>query len=755
MHDPTVNTALYSEHGYKDELWERRGDTIQTVLYGDPDLVMIAPTLWIDTEWSYPRNGGNLIINITILNQYGLFVSPDSIEVSLDSELITPQELYTGFYQIECEPSMISSVKKLRVEASAAGYVSSKGESNVIREYNMVVPEIEAEASEIEYNGGFIQTVSFDVWANYIKPKNDYLSPDNTNYIRAYVYNEDDIYTGLSADLNHVEDDLWKLDGLNVSSLPFGNYYITIAASALYGPFFQVKSSIFSIEHILYFNEFEFAFNGTFKVLEVTNVSIFSTYSIDGELTEDELENYTFEIYEYDPGLTEGPALVSGNLSFNSFTGYFFLPDFSLAELPLGVYFIRLTADTNYTDPVTLDSDYFAIDRPVIITEPDIEYIAGFVQEIFLDNILICTSSNPNDLVSSENLVESKYTIYSSDDTLTGLKGDLVLDADDTWEALINTSSLDEGSYYALISVESLDYGSNACTSEPFNVTHQLTATQPKIEYNQSSQTVKISELIASSSFMSAPEIDDLHSSKHRFVIYSALDNTSTNISGELEYSADGWFAETSVNSLPTGDYYVVCTLGYKDKIIENRSETFTIRYDLHVNQPQVEYSQDDDTLRIYGLRPYSDAPGIGYLIPGTTYIMQATIYNESGKPVMSGMMVFNGSEFYKIFYNVSEFLKEGQYYVIVVFSTYEDQEASSSSEMFNVTFSKKDKDDDGDLLGAEGLIWWVLLAVVIILIIILVFIFIMIKTRKDDIFIKWDDEEKENTQDDDDDILY
>ncbi|MCK5561956.1 MAG: hypothetical protein KAJ51_15260, partial [Thermoplasmata archaeon] len=73
MHDPTTNDYLYSDRGYVDALWLRAGDTVQTVLYGDPDLVMIAPTLWVDVQWYYPKSGGNLTINITVRNQYGAY----------------------------------------------------------------------------------------------------------------------------------------------------------------------------------------------------------------------------------------------------------------------------------------------------------------------------------------------------------------------------------------------------------------------------------------------------------------------------------------------------------------------------------------------------------------------------------------------------------------------------------------------------------------------------------------------------------
>jgi hypothetical protein len=245
------------------------------------------------------------------------------------------------------------------------------------------------------------------------------------------------------------------------------------------------------------------------------------------------------------------------------------------------------------------------------------------------------------------------------------------------------------------------------------------------------------------SSYFEAPLIDDSYAAEYSFEIFNAADDTPTNISGDLEYSEEGWYTETSVDSLPAGDYYIVSRIEYKDNTVEFQSEVFTVYYNIYVNQPKVEYSREDDTITVSGLEPYSDAPDIGYLSPGTAYIRQVTIYDVSGKAVMSEMMDFKGDSFYKIFYNVSEFLEEGQYFVTVEFSTYDDQETSISSDLFNVSFSKKDKNYDADLLGPDSIILWVVFLTIIIGIVIVIFIFILLKSKKDNVVIKWDEKEK------------
>lgn len=770
MHDPTTNDYLYSDLGYADALWQRHGDTVQTVLYGDPDLVMIAPTLWVDVQWYYPKSGGNLTINITIRNQYGAYITPDSLDISLDSKSLTPNEIYKGFYQLEYTPTITENYHNLMVNISSAGYVSSKGETLFSREYELYVPEAQLELGNVNYTGGLVQTVDIEARANLPAPFATGLTDKNANYIKAHIYDHQDIYTGLSAELGYITGDLWVLKGLNVSALPEGDYYVRLRASPCYRPLCEVQGGEFTITHRLYFDEGKVSFNESLKTLELTNLSIISTYNIDGKLSPADLDTMTYEVFRYEFG--EASIGASDELSYDDVSQEFLIDNLSLADLPLGQYFIRISAATSYTDTWSYDTAPFELDQPISIFGLELEYNGGFAQMLELENIVVSSSQNPADVVPADNVLEAKYSFYDNYDVLTALSGDLIAD-DNDWGAEVNVSSLDEGSYYVEVFIETEDYGSNFEVSPSFNVTHILEANTPEIDYNKSEQTVTISGLIVRSSFEEAPVLDAKHSSEHTYRLFSVADDNFTEVSGELQFEDGAWHTTCKVDSLGAGDYYAVCTVGYKGKIVELETATFRILYDLHVNVPTVEYSAENDTIHVYDVMPYSDSPDTGYLTEFTATKMWVSIYNESGILVRNATLKFDGSSFYKVFYNVSETLEEGRYYAVVIFATDYTQDVVNSSDKFNVTFKPKAKgDDDSDeALDVEGgWLLWVAAVVVIIIIVIIIVLFVFFKynpfTRDREVVIKWDDKkgsglsrhsskDKVTWKDDEDEVLY
>ncbi len=769
MHDPTTNDYLYSDLGYSDTLWRRAGDTVQTVLYGDPDLVMIAPTLWVDVQWSYPKSGENLVINISIRDQDGVWVTPDSMAVQIDSVPLTAIEQYKGFYQVDWQPSLFDTHYELQVAVSADGYVSPKGEPTIVRDYGLYVPKLIVQPGYVNYTGGFVQAIDVEARACHPSPLNSDLTDTNTNYIRARVYNENDEYTGVSGDLSYLTADLWEIVALNVSSLPVGNYYVVLGVSACYRPYFEVRTGNFSVDHRLFFKVGEVVINEAYKSIGVGNISVFSTYSVDGRLTPTTLSTISYEIFEFKFGPGDDHTGISGELSYNELSQEFYIDNLNLASLPLGQYYVQLTAATSYSETYSYNTAPFVLDEPISIFGVELEYKGEMTQILDIYDIAISSSQNPDDIVASEIVTEAKYSIYDNDNTLTDLSGDLIND-DNGWGMKVNVSSLDEGSYYVKLYFNTVDYGSNYGISPTFNITHILTGNIPTIEYIRSDQTLKITNLKVRSSFEEAPVLNTKHSSEHTYSIFSERDDSFVDVSGELQFEGDEWVGTCSVAELAAGDYYVVCKIGYKGITFESRTDTFRVLHDLHVSQPKIEYSADNDTIHVYEIDPYFAMPELSYLTNQTATKMWVSVYNESGSLVLNATLDFDGIYFYKIFYNISEDLEDGQYYAVVIFATEFIDDVAINSDRFNVT-AKPDAQEDQDsgevAEDDSGWILWAaaLIAVVIVVVFMLLFLFLKYNLLAK-ITNKWKgDKSKDSPQersgyeikwkDDDDEISY
>jgi hypothetical protein len=834
--DGAHENGNYSDFGYTDDLPYRVGDTCQTLLYGFPDLVMINPTLWMDTSWQFPESGTDLEINVTIYNESGSKVTPDNLTVEVDSLSLTPVEMATGVY-IATWPIAQGKLHHLRIETEKTGYTSPKGKDIIVKEYDLIVPQIQITPGEVNTS------------ARYPKPLDNPLTNTNTNSAQAFIYQSDDTYTGLNTDL-YSNGPVWEVFGFNVSSLISGDYYVLFAFEAKYFPYATSKGPAFSVEHLLYFNEPTVDYDIEEYKLDMRNLSIHGTYSLEQNPAPSNLTTRSYRIFVYDSGWTSSDMGINGNLGYNSTTGTFLIEDLDLSGLPNGDYYVKISASTAYTGTFKKNTTYFSVKLPIYLWGPELNYIGGLKQTLTIGNIRISTSLDPKDVLPASLVSQETFEVY--DDNDTKVMFGLLKETDNVWSATVNVSSRPQGSYYVKVSFLIQDYGPLGATTSSFDITHIVKVTRPLIEYTPSlSQKMSAISIKAISSYSKVGEINDTNAAVHSYIlmtgngtatgikgdlewdfaskywkaqdvqigsldegsyfvrasvsndnlsdhyndsetfelehifehfgpelihheskrtidlknfrvrssfagakeinktlatvntysVYRISDKTDMGITGDLVFANGFWQAYgINISSLPAGDYYVECKVGYKEKHVTGNA-TFSVRYELIVYPAKLKYDALNDILTVYEVRAYSDDPSLGNLDDQMAIKAQVRILDEEMNPVpfFAANLDYDGTYFYKDYVNASEKgLEDGIYYAEITFQAWLTDEVVNISEPYTVTLlveGDDDDDDDDDILPSISILFAALMGlfalVLIVIVTVLIAIFMLSKRKK------------------------
>ncbi len=698
LKDPGTKNKNYGEAGFADDMWVRYGDTGQTILYGDPSLVMIAPTLWTDVRWSSGESAEHLTITITIRDQYGLKVTPDSLDISMDGVQTGFSEEETGIYSIDWLPTDYGS-HSLKLTISKEGYTSRQGSPVISQNYDLFVPRVRIDPFSILYTPGLAQTLDLNVKINYTHPEDRPLTGRDCHYVKAGIFNENNTNTELKSELIY-DDDRWGVKGWNVSSLATGDYYIMIRVSPRDSSYLEKKTDIFSVIHGMHFNSPEMDFNHSSKQLNLWNLTATSTWSIHGRLSPTEISLIRYEVISDDPTVPEN-VKIEGEPDYDYRSESFVILNASMAPLLPGSYHLEIFISTSYSEAEPLKTESFSINSSFYIFGPDIEYVGRMTQMVYLSNVLLSSSTDPLDSGYVGNLTEYAYKLFSDDEAFQGISGNLTLH-DGLWNASINVSGLHEGSYYVEVSFVDAKLGSAAARSGRFNVSHYIQSTVPEVNYDRTAGNVKIFVSSVRSSYRSFPVIDETTSDLNDFKVFNQ-DGTETGIFGKLSCVKGKWSAEFSASDLTFGAYYISCYFGYAGHVTEVNSSLFDLEFPLHVNEPLVIYNQLEDEIRVFGIRPYSDTATIGYLDPYGATEMSVRILDLKGEVVMEGILDYENGEFYIIFGRISKrVLVSGSYWAEVTFATVNIDPVSNLSKPFSILYDE-DEGDKEEIPQEEG----------------------------------------------------
>jgi len=728
LRDPGTNNKHYSELGLADDLWQRYGDTGQTILYGDPTLVMISPTLWTDVRWTYPESGDAITIHVTVRDQSGVEKIPDFLRVRMNGKTLGYTESATGIYEVRWTPEPDEEIFLLEVAVRKDGYVSAAGMEDMSREYLLTVPRVNVELCELTYTAGRAQSLDVSARINNTFPLEEPLTATDARYVKVRIYDEDDEFTGIEGELNCSED-IWSIRGLNVSSLRMGRYGVMIGVSPLDGLYREHRVGYISVAHSLFFNQPLLRFDRLSKRLSLSNLIINTSWSAHGNVEPSDLTNAYYGIIRIVSGDEVNETPPRHDLHYDPERGSFSIPELSLASFSPGNYGVTLVA-TGPDVGVAIDSSlFFSIDPALFISTPELEYLGGMSQRLIVRNVTVSASANPSDSVHVGNITQNSYAVYSEDGIDQDVTGDLDME-EGSWRAEIDVCDLEDGSYYLELEFSDSILGSATLRSDGFNVTHVLEAGVPVVRYNGERRSITISELMVRVSHGGNRVVDGSMADVHRLRLFHD-GGSYTGILQELYCSNDNWTAEISVADLPFGSYFVSCDFVYDDLIVVVNSSVFLLDFALHVNMPEVRFDRAGDTLEVYGLRPYSDTNTIGHLNRHSATLKSVYILNETGGVVLQGELLYEDGEFHIVFDRMrGRDIEGGTYRARVTFATVHNAPVSNTSEPFSMTFPDDDTVPGDDEPGESAGTMWIIAGIVGLLILMLAFIIFALSRR-------------------------
>jgi len=624
----------------------------------------------------------------------------------------------------------------------------------------------------VNYTSLTTQTVDTQLNAFYPFPVDTEVDDNNAYYVKAHIYNSaGDVFTGISVNMTYGIDS-WELGEYNVSSLPEGTYYFLFEVSAHYYPLISVKGGSFTVVHMLHFLTFDLEYDVVSHVLNLDNISIISSYSVDDVLSPSELDNSTYEIYTYLGDYTETSTSVSDDLFYEG-NGTFVVKDL-LLDLDVGEYYVRLRARTPYSGVHQINSTIFAVTTTILVSKPLTRYYGGLRQNVRFSNLKV-THPSLSLAMNESHVSKAAYTLLAEDNTSMGISGNFTHIGNGLWEAIFNTTNMDDGTYYAYIDIDTYFYGKGNASSDTFTVKHAVIVTEPERLYHRDTQTLDVFNVSAYSSFPEAPVLTDTKVDVHEYRVYRNIDDTATTVSGDLVYNSTWKAMAINVSVLPEGDYYVMALFGYRNKTAEERSLlTFRVEHDVYVLRPSAYYDARNDTIVVSNITAYSTDPAIGELTNLTATRSSVRVMDPTGEnAILHGALDYDGTSWGYVFLNASENgIVNGTYIVEVTFATMFTPAVSNTSDPFVVShyvpYVPVDDDvvdddvvDDDDTIfdwatGGAGMVCFVIgIILFVIIVLALVVILIVVNKKKQQKEAQGGEETLEGEKEDDDGIAW
>ena len=720
LDDPGDTNQRNSSTSYDDDFKFRNGDTGQTILYGDPSLVMIAPTLFVNTYWKFPEVGKNITIWIIIQDQDGNMANPDSLNVKINSNSVEYSKQYNGGYMISWFTSNPGK-HFLEVSITKEGFVSSNGENSITKDYTVYIPEFNLTADNLTYSGGMKQTIGLDVFGSLPNPFYSNLNDINTNYIQLKIYNYDNSSTEFFSNLSYYDSGYWKVTEMDASKIPVGKYQVFVYASVKYWPDKEIYVGDITINHVLNFTKPRVSFTHTFKTLDLKGLQVTSSYSPNGILSPEKLEIYSYELFHLNGFIDAQSTDIRGNLSYNYSIKEFLIENLSLLYFSMGEYFVRITLEAPYTNIYYIDSGSFNIYRTLSIDKPDLIYQGGLTQQIYISNIQVKLAYSLNQTVPIDEISENKYSILAYNSTFEHITENLSYDKEaEMWYAKVNVTNLIEGTYFVRLFFNCTGYGNITQTSYYFNVEHVYNSSNPEFKYNNKEFKLRFYNISLWTSINGTGILDNNSGLKTSYEINSRSYFYSQGMTGELLFKNNNWELELNVSTLKGGEYYIVCLFEFENRILWLHSPSFTVKHRLILPKPKMVFDQDNDTLYIYVIKPYSTYPNYNFLDLDSVTESEFRLIDMDGKTIYFDQLnyIYRNRTFYGLISKVSKTIAEGTYYTKVIFNASNHNQVNNTSLPINLTFKKPHDNTKGMGAWDYGFIISILITIIILIII-------------------------------------
>lgn len=632
-------------------------------------------------------------INISVRNQGGTLITPSMLELEIDSVPVGWTEVSTGIFNAHwtVEDSMSDHI--LSVYAEEPGYTSPKGEIGIFKDYDISIPKVIPENVNLVYIGEMSQTIDLNATAEYPYPFSYPLTDLNTNSFKVHIYDALDVNTGIEGELVY-NNGTWEVIGVNVSSLPEGNYHTIFNISAHYYPSSYYLGPSFAIEHILFFVGPNQTYDPIDKIYDLWNLTVISTYTLDGNLTGAELTTRSYELMIWEGGPSLNTTNIKGTLDYDVANGTFYTFDLDLDALQAGDYYMKLAASTVYTDVHYRNTTYFSIVLPLFIWGPQADYSGGLKQTLDIKNVRITTSPDPVDILLNSQITSASYVLKREDNTSTGFSGDLV-HIGGKYEILgLNLSTLSDGNYFVEVFFDTLKNGNISNRSQIFEVKQIVQVFGPTILYKGDLiQTLDVSGIYA---IASKAGVGNLTPTNAKVAVAKIYNETGfeTGLERQLLWNnlSNRWYLDNfKVSGLDEGDYSVRAVFSFDNVTNWTSSpKTFKLKHLILSSDPDVNYTRSLQVVDVTGFKVQSSF--LGAAVIGSSLAEEHTyqIINNDGDALTSvkGDLQFQGDTWEALNIDTSS-LGEGFYYVECLVS-YKTKVALKTTETFRVEYDLK-----------------------------------------------------------------
>jgi len=789
MHDPAPPDGGGMALGY----------SVQCTLYGDPEIVLARPTLRPFVTWEFPESGTcNITFNVLVLDQNG------------DPYPCTVNASVGGMKLIECEGDMGIGLHAFNWSVSGPdaavlslvmeepGYFDREYNNTIRKDFTIDMPSIKGSITDLQYTGGFAQELNISLEANFETPVRSILNDTAAGLARADIYHSNGSYTGIGSDLSF-SDDVWRY-GVNISSLPSGDYYSEINIWTPHYPPLKLQTEQFTVSHVISVESPQVVYEGglvqEYSVLGVTAVG-----SRLGPLNGDNINDASFQVIyengtplgsfiplEYIGGywearnisasglstgtyrvlvnisdgevsgtslshqwsvehfmeassarvscrVDESPIIDIMNVTLNSTSGGFgpvppysvIMSNFDVIDLstnvsvlngslestggeweardidatsvPAGTFFARCTFAVSGNDPVSSDSDRFAVEHALSYSgDPHVLYRGGFIQEINVQNITVGSSFNGSLDLGNISVESAEFEIQYNNGTATGISGPLV-EGNRTWHAMnVDVSELPQASFFVYCRFKAAGAQEIEIASGNFTVRHQLRFTDIGIvSYDIVGGLLDIQDVSVECSRYGFDPKDV----RMGFIVYDAS-GVSAGIAGELFLKEGDLFGTDGidVSALAVGDYKIklAATAGSLAKGADAFGLEFKVTGNVVIGEFEIVIS--NGTLRKTSVGVTSNIQGMERPGMNDTSSFTFRVVYANGTPAgISGEMNWSEGIWWLPETDVS-ILAEGDYYVVVEMRLKDGTAMERASRTFKV--EDLDPEDDDDDLGRE-----------------------------------------------------
>ncbi|MHA1277546.1 MAG: hypothetical protein ACTSQ8_10165 [Candidatus Helarchaeota archaeon] len=220
-----------------------------------------------------------------------------------------------------------------------------------------VIHTINVSVPTISYINSMDQMINVSCYANssYYYHRNMNSSNYGSGYYRIHLSNG--IPTTITGDL-HWNGESWVATNVDVSMLPIGMYSIICHLSTYYDVANSSFSSTFTITHILQITQPVVRFDNSSKLLNLTQISVLSSFSTYGYLTDLTAQTASFEIFT----VANQSTGISGSLTWNG--SEWQLINFAIPSLQEGSYYVKVYFNDSQTSLTAKYSDIFVAEYP-------------------------------------------------------------------------------------------------------------------------------------------------------------------------------------------------------------------------------------------------------------------------------------------------------------------------------------------------------------------------------------------------------